>query len=66
MSSKEILKNLTLLPGVSGDEKPIREYMISQIGDDVPFIKDNLGSIAFELKGSSEKPRILLVGHLRS
>ena len=64
MSSKEILKNLTLLPGVSGDEKPIREYMISQIGDDVPFIKDNLGSIAFELKGSSEKPRILLVGHL--
>ncbi|HOE91158.1 MAG TPA: M20/M25/M40 family metallo-hydrolase, partial [Candidatus Cloacimonadota bacterium] len=64
MKSKEILKQITLLSGVSGDERLIKEYMQNQIGTDVPFVKDNLGSIAFELKGTSEKPRILVVGHL--
>ncbi|HPY96289.1 MAG TPA: M20/M25/M40 family metallo-hydrolase [Candidatus Cloacimonadota bacterium] len=64
MKSKEILKQITLLSGVSGNERLIKEYMQNQIGIDVPFVKDNLGSIAFELKGTSEKPRILVVGHL--
>ncbi len=64
MNSKELLKDLTLLSGVSGDEKAISQYMKEQIGYEVPFVKDNLGSIAFELRGQSDKPRILLVGHM--
>ncbi|MBP7564030.1 MAG: M20/M25/M40 family metallo-hydrolase [Candidatus Cloacimonetes bacterium] len=64
MNSKELLKELTLLSGVSGDEKAVSQFMRDKIGSDIPFIKDKLGSIAFEIKGSSDKPRILLVGHM--
>ncbi len=64
MDSKQLLHELTLLSGVSGNERSVRQYMRDQIGHDVCFEKDNLGSIAFEVKGTSEKPKILLVGHM--
>lgn len=64
MDSKTLLKDLTLLSGVSGDEKAISDYMKKTIGSELPCLKDNLGSVAFELKGSSDKPKILVVGHM--
>lgn len=64
MSSRELLKDLTLLSGPSGSEKPIAQYMIDQLGDKAGYQKDHLGSIAFEYKGSSQNPRILVVGHM--
>ena len=65
MKYLELLKDLTLLSGVSGNEKPVRKYMESElksISDSV--LKDNLGSIAFEFKNASNGPKILVVGHL--
>lgn len=65
MEKIELLKNLTLLSGVSGSEKPVRKFMeteLSQIADSVS--RDRLGSIAFEFNGSASNPRILLVGHM--
>ena len=65
MSRIEFLKELTMLPGVSGNEKCVRKYMekeLASIADSVS--RDNLGSIAFEFKGSSSSPRVLIVGHL--
>jgi endoglucanase len=65
MSTINLLKDLTLLTGVSGNEKCVRKYMevgLSSIADAVH--RDNLGSIAFEFKGNETKPKVLVVGHL--
>jgi len=70
----ELLRDLTLLPGVSGNEKNVRKYMekeLSPIADSV--LRDNNGSIAFEFKGNppptpsqegNKEVKILIVGHL--
>ncbi len=65
MEKVELLEKLTLLSGVSGDEKSVKKFMeneLNSIADNV--LKDNLGSIAFELKGTSEIPKVLIVGHM--
>ena len=65
MTHLELLKELTLLPGVSGYEKPVRKFMEKELGsiaDNV--LRDNLGSIAFEFKGNTKSPKVLLVGHM--
>jgi len=65
MKYVDLLKDLTMLPGVSGFETPVRKYMereLFPISDSV--LKDNLGSIAFEFKGTNDSPKILVVGHL--
>ncbi len=64
MNSKELLKDLTLLSGPSGFENAVSEYMINELGEKSNYQKDHLGSIAFEYKGSSEKPKILVVAHM--
>lgn len=63
MTSRELLMKLTLASGVSGFEEKISEIMIDKLGDKAQYKKDNIGSIAFEFAGSSEKPRIMVVGH---
>ena len=65
MINMDILKDLTLLSGVSGSEKHIRRYMEQELSNHAhSVLKDNLGSIAFEYKGSHPAPKILVVGHL--
>jgi len=63
MNELDLLKDLTLLPGVSGNEKAIRNYMKTQLKPIANAIhQDNLGSIAFQFNGTG--PKILLVGHM--
>lgn len=65
MKNYELLEKLTKLSGVSGNEKCVRNVMkneLDSIADNV--YKDNLGSIAFELRGADESPKVLLVGHM--
>ncbi len=63
MTSLELLMKLTLTPGVSGYENKITNIMIDELGDKAQYQKDKLGSIAFEYKGKSEQPKLMIVGH---
>lgn len=63
MTSLELLMKLTLTPGVSGFEEKIADIMIEEIGKGTTQYKDRLGSVAFEIKGNSDTPRIMVVGH---
>lgn len=58
----ENLKELCLLNGISGDEKSVREYIISQIKDYVQsYTVDNLGNLIVFKKGKSSSDRKVLV-----
>jgi len=63
MTSLELLMKLTLTAGVSGFEEKIAQIMIDELGNDTKYHKDRLGSISFEYKGKSSKPKIMIVGH---
>jgi len=64
MERIELMKNLTLTPGISGHEHRIAKIMKEELGSISNFSKDNMGSCTFELKGSSEKPKIMFVAHM--
>lgn len=58
----ENLKELCLLNGISGDEKSVREYIISQIKDYVQsYTVDNLGNLIVFKKGKSSSDKNVLV-----
>ncbi len=58
----ENLKELCLLNGISGDEKSVREYIISQIKDYVQsYTVDNLGNLIVFKKGKSYSDKKVLV-----
>jgi endoglucanase len=63
--SIELLKRMTEAFGPSGFEREVtrivKEYMLPY-SDGV--VQDKLGSVAFILRGSAERPRILLAGHV--
>ena len=62
----ENLKELCLLNGISGDEKSVREYIISQIKDYVQSCTvDNLGNLIVFKKGkSSSDKKVLVSAHM--
>ncbi|WP_028775362.1 M42 family metallopeptidase [Shimazuella kribbensis] len=60
-----LLQRLTEANGVSGYEHEVREIVRDELQQfDVPIVGDGLGSIFGEKRGTSDKPRILLAGHL--
>lgn len=63
-SIEQLLKDLTEAHGVPGYEIPIRavvrKYMES-LGD---LTQDRLGSVICKQKGDSDKPRVMLAGHM--
>lgn len=61
----ELLKNLCLIDGTSGDEGAVREFVISQIKDFCDYQVDNLGNIIAFKKGK-QKPakKVLIDAHL--
>ncbi len=63
-SIEQLLKDLTEAHGVPGYETPIRavvrKYMES-LGD---LSQDKLGSVICRQKGGSDKPRVMLAGHM--
>ena len=58
-----LLKELSLLSGISGFEHLIKDFMIEQLGDIVPYELDRLGQITFAMKGSADTPKILFIAH---
>ncbi len=60
-----MLKNLCLLNGASGNEKPVREYIIDKIKDDCEYEVDSLGSIIAYKKGKNKSDKkIMLCAHM--
>jgi endoglucanase len=65
MKEIDLLKDLTLLPGVPGNEKCVRNFMEKELEKYTKnTFKDNTGSIAFEFKGEKSNPKVLLIGHM--
>jgi len=60
----ELLKKISETPGTSGFEKPIRDYIISEIEDLIDDIHvDNIGNIVAVKKGNSKK-RLMIAAHM--
>jgi endoglucanase len=64
MDRIELLKKLTLTPGISGHEHRIAKIMQEELSGISEFSKDNMGSCTFEMKGTSIKPKIMFVAHM--
>lgn len=63
----ELLKELFLLPGVSGNEKPVSDFIINKIAgiDGLDYSVDRLGSVIVHKKGSKRaKTRLMLCAHM--
>ena len=58
---KELLKELCLTDGVSGDESAVRELIISKIKDVCEYSVDNLGSVICFKKGKKTPAKKLMV-----
>jgi Cellulase M and related proteins len=61
MDRLALLKELTLLPGISGFEYFIKDFMIEQLGELAPYEQDRLGQITFTMKGQADNPKILFI-----
>ena len=65
METLELLKKLTCLDGVSGDEKPVRDFIVSEISDYVDdYYIDNIGNLIAFKKGTGNGPKIMLDAHM--
>ncbi|MBS3740920.1 MAG: M42 family metallopeptidase [Candidatus Cloacimonetes bacterium] len=64
MADVELLKELCLANGVSGNEEQVRSIMEKRIQNSSQIKYDKLGSIAFYHQGSNDTPKILIVGHM--
>ena len=61
----ELLKQLCMLDGTSGDEGAVRDFVISQIKDYCEYSIDNLGNIIAFKKGKNEPAKkVLIDAHL--
>lgn len=63
MADLKLIEELSNLYGVPGDEGEVARAMIEATPHDI-LKRDGLGSVIMELKGTSEKPRIAVVGHM--
>lgn len=60
-----LLKKLTEASGVSGNEKQIRDLIISEIKDHVDSIKiDKIGNIIAHKKGKENSKRLMITAHM--
>lgn len=63
----DYFKELCELPGVSGDEKPVCDYIIDKIKDidGVDYKVDNLGNLIVNKKGANRpKTRLMISAHM--
>jgi putative aminopeptidase FrvX len=63
-SSLKMLKELTNAFGPSGFEDDVYKIMKDHVGAFTEVSSDNLGSFIAKLKGSSDKPKIMIAGHM--
>ena len=59
-----LLKELTKTSGVSGYETPIRSLVRKYLEKYGELTQDKIGSVICRKQGTSEKPRIMLAGHM--
>ncbi len=61
----ELLKTLCLLNGTSGDEKTVRDFIISQLPDDCEYTVDPMGNLVVDKKGdTTPKNKVALFAHM--
>lgn len=61
----DMLKELCLLDGISGDEGMVREYIISRIGGKAEITVDNLGNVIAFVKGKqTPKNKVMVSAHM--
>lgn len=61
----DTLKRLTMTDGVSGDEKPVRDFIIERIKDRVDsWHVDNMGNLITFKKGTGLNSKVMLAAHM--
>ncbi len=61
----ELLKTLCELNGTSGDEKSVRDFIISQLPDDCEYTVDPMGNLIVDKKGEIEpENKVALFAHM--
>ena len=60
----ELLKAITDAPGVPGYEREVRKLIASRMEGYAEISSDRLGSIICKKKGTSDRPRIMIAGHM--
>jgi putative aminopeptidase FrvX len=59
-----LLKELTETPGISGYETPIRKVIRKYLENYGELSQDKIGSVICRARGSSDKPRVMIAGHM--
>ena len=59
-----ILKDLSMLNGIPGNERQVRDYMTEKMKNLGNVSYDNLGSIIAEKVGNPDGPKIMVAGHM--
>lgn len=60
----ELLKQLTMLNGIPGNERQVRLFFEEQVKEYGEITHDQLGSAIVEKVGNPEGPRIMVAGHM--
>ncbi len=60
----KMLQEITEAPGVPGYEAPVRQVIRKYLDGVADIEQDGLGSLICRKKGTSERPRIMLAGHM--
>ena len=63
-STLELLKELTEVNGVPGYEDQVRSIVRKHLEPLGELTQDKIGSVICEVKGSSDKPKVMLAGHM--
>lgn len=58
---KQLVRELSALNGTSGDEKKVRDKIISLLPADVEYRTDNMGNLIVEKKGEKTPPKKLMI-----
>ena len=60
----KLLKDLSMLNGIPGNERQVRAYMASKMEGKAEISYDNLGSIIGKKVGLANGPKIMVAGHM--
>jgi putative aminopeptidase FrvX len=63
-STLELLKELTEVNGVPGYEDQVRSIVRKHLEPLGELTQDKIGSVICEVKGSSDRPKVMLAGHM--
>lgn len=59
-----LLERLTQVPGVPGQEEPVRQVLEERLGPVAELSRDRLGSLIAKRQGSAAAPRVMFAGHM--